>query len=660
MSYTPTTWQTGDIVTADKLNNIENGIVGVETDVSQLKSEIDYKWEENNKRFVFSDNLYDADSVTANGYISNTNGTVITYNGWSYCDYIPVDDTESYSYLAKSPSNWTKIAGVYYAFYDSALQFTHGGVTTANADIQTQSGDAYFRGSYYSGYTNNTMFGTSDDMSAYVGTSVDKSTFYIAPKYSIGMLNAFFEVTDPYYSMRVTGNRITTSENGSPTGAYIKFSSITVTGGSGIKTKTWSDFKTDTASDPYIEVGEANDKTPDTFRVIPEYGIVYDYDTNTYHMRSKAYLAGLSKTEIVVFYVDADSVPSGVLYDAWANNHKQGISKYIRTVQTKETELLGFGNKFVFAFATDCHWYFDDTAYHNYTNEMVEELKNTIGFDCYINGGDSIYYGTKFKLNAPACLSKAFEPEHENIIYCIGNHDYNGVSSIGTQNLEWMLDEDAIESLCMRKMKNITRTAGKRYYYRDFEDKKIRVIVLDTQDLDFTFDGNGDLTSADPLTTGVVRQDQLDWLCDALDCPASDWGVVVVMHIGVYDDEDGFIGNTPPYNRPALVEIFKKYVQKTTYSYSTVEPYAASGSGTFAAAKGHLVGVWSGHAHADGYCDKDGFNAIQTECGYPETQDRVVGTIAEVCVDCVCVDMDNSKVTLKRFGSGSDREYTFS
>lgn len=40
MTYTPTNWQNGDTITAEKLNNIENGIVGVETDVSQLKSQI--------------------------------------------------------------------------------------------------------------------------------------------------------------------------------------------------------------------------------------------------------------------------------------------------------------------------------------------------------------------------------------------------------------------------------------------------------------------------------------------------------------------------------------------------------------------------------------------------------------------------------------------
>jgi len=29
MNYTPTNWQTGDTVTAEKLNNIENGIVAL-------------------------------------------------------------------------------------------------------------------------------------------------------------------------------------------------------------------------------------------------------------------------------------------------------------------------------------------------------------------------------------------------------------------------------------------------------------------------------------------------------------------------------------------------------------------------------------------------------------------------------------------------------
>lgn len=36
MSYTKTTWETGDVITAENLNNIENGIEANETAISQI------------------------------------------------------------------------------------------------------------------------------------------------------------------------------------------------------------------------------------------------------------------------------------------------------------------------------------------------------------------------------------------------------------------------------------------------------------------------------------------------------------------------------------------------------------------------------------------------------------------------------------------------
>ena len=632
--------------------------------VSDLRSAVGDYVNTNNARFVFSENLFDSAMAVNGYYVSNTNGNLIAYSGWFTTPFMPVDDSVDYSFIIReSGDNWKKPSGVYYAFYDSGYTYTHGGVSSAGGNLATQNGDAYCRASYYSGAVNSSMFGTSTDMGDYVGTKKDVSPYYIAPKYESdpyrGLICAFVGASNPYYSLRVSGNRITTTQDGIIQGAFIKFDTIVMIAEDGFKTKSWADFKTDVQNDAYIEITSAYDGTPDTLRLLPEYGIVYNYKTNTYHVKNKVYITRLTKHDMVVFYNDANSVPSGVFYDAWVGNHKQGIEKYIRTIESRETGLLNYGSNFVFAFATDCHWYFDDAAYHNYTNEMIEELRKCIGFDCYINGGDSIYYGTKYKLNGVASLRKAFEPEHDDYIYCIGNHDYNGISTGETQNSDWMFDADGIESLCMRKMQNIVRPAGARYYYRDFEYKKIRVIVLDTSDLDITFDGNGNLTSADPLTKFVVRQDQIDWFCDALDCPDSGWGVVIVMHVGLYLAEDGFTDNNPLTNRQAIIDILKAYLNKGAYAYSTTGTYAVSGSGTFANANGSLVGVWSGHAHADGYCNKDGFNAIQTECGYPDSASRVVGTIDEICVDCVCVDMTNKTITLKRFGPGSDREYSF-
>ena len=673
LTVSATTLTAGSDATAtyDSTNNsIAFGIPrGADGDVTRsefndLKSDLSSYEVLNDNRFVFSKNLFDSASAVFNYYVDASTGNLISYSGWFATPYLPVDGSSEYSYLIlESGQNWSRPSGVYYAFYDSQQRFTHGGVSASNANIACRSGDAFFRGSWYSGSYETTMFGLASDMASYLGTAKEKMTFYVAPKYNSdpyrGLLEAFIQVKNPYYSLRVSGNRIATTQDGYIEGAFIKFDSISVWAQNGLKTKSWASFKTDIQNDPYIEITTAFDETADTLRLLPEHGVVYNYLTNTYHVKNKVYITGLTQHEVIVFYIDANSNPSGVLYDAWANNHKQGIEKYIRTIESRETDLLDYGDNFVFAFATDCHWYFDNTAYHNYTNEMVEELRNCIGFDCYINGGDSIYYGTEFKLNGIASMTEAFEVDHDNYVYCIGNHDYNGVSTGDTQNSSWMFDANGIESLCLRKMKNIHRPDGARYYYRDFEDKKIRVIVLDTSDLDITFDSSGALTTPDPLVTFVVRKAQVDWLCDALDCPDSDWGVIVVMHVGLYLAEDGFIDNNPLSNRSAVIEVLKKYVSKSAYSYSTSSSFPISGSGTFENSKGHLIGVWSGHAHADGYCNKDGFNAIQTECGYPDSASRVVGTIDEICVDCVCVDMTANTITLKRFGSGSDRAYTF-
>lgn len=43
MSYTPTTWKTGDTVSSTKLNKIENGIADLDTELSQQKNAIDQK-----------------------------------------------------------------------------------------------------------------------------------------------------------------------------------------------------------------------------------------------------------------------------------------------------------------------------------------------------------------------------------------------------------------------------------------------------------------------------------------------------------------------------------------------------------------------------------------------------------------------------------------
>lgn len=48
MSYTPTTWKTGDTVSSTKLNKIENGIADLDTELSNQKNAISEKQDATN------------------------------------------------------------------------------------------------------------------------------------------------------------------------------------------------------------------------------------------------------------------------------------------------------------------------------------------------------------------------------------------------------------------------------------------------------------------------------------------------------------------------------------------------------------------------------------------------------------------------------------
>ncbi|WP_161944260.1 hypothetical protein, partial [Streptococcus suis] len=111
--------------------------------------------------------------------------------------------------------------------------------------------------------------------------------------------------------------------------------------------------------------------------------------------------------------------------------------------------------------------------------------------------------------------------------------------------------------------------------------------------------------------------------------------IVITMHIGIYTWEDGFTDNSYLHNRSAIQEIFRAFNAKSAYAY-TIEGENGLTTGDFGASSGTIACVLSGHAHADGHCNKHGFNAIQTVCSYPDIAqkpDRSVGDPSEVAVD---------------------------
>ena len=71
MSYTPTVWETGNVVTAQKLNKLENGLQTVAEDADDLKSNITESTFEQSKNICPNPTA----STNGGGYLNGASGS---------------------------------------------------------------------------------------------------------------------------------------------------------------------------------------------------------------------------------------------------------------------------------------------------------------------------------------------------------------------------------------------------------------------------------------------------------------------------------------------------------------------------------------------------------------------------------------------------------
>lgn len=120
-------------------------------DISDLKNALAIGDRTETKDRVYSGkSLITADQLISGGYVSNLNGEIIPYSNWYYSDYVLISDVNSYAAII-SPTftvndNMVAASDIYYAFYNSAYKFTHGGITSNNNPLmEANSGDIFIR-----------------------------------------------------------------------------------------------------------------------------------------------------------------------------------------------------------------------------------------------------------------------------------------------------------------------------------------------------------------------------------------------------------------------------------------------------------------------------------------------------------------------------------
>ncbi|HAT4279262.1 TPA: hypothetical protein I9078_002410, partial [Clostridium perfringens] len=240
--------------------------------------------------------------------------------------------------------------------------------------------------------------------------------------------------------------------------------------------------------------------------------------------------------------------------------------------------------------------------------------------------------------------------DRSNVFITLGNHDDNS----NYKDFTKVITHEEMKKLMFSDMKDVTFGNG-LYYYKDFHEHKIRLIVLNSEDIpeydpNMIYKGQWDY---------AFSNEQLNWVAHtALN---TDYKIIFCSHTPMVENVEGF--DYPIKNVDAMLGIMKAYNLGESYSSSnTTGDFKYNVSVTYNK-KGTIVCCLFGHVHADNIVYKDNIAHISTTCSncsyrYGSSHiENATGTVNEIALDFLTVR--NKTGYLTRFGAGSDRSFTY-
>ena len=310
------------------------------------------------------------------------------------------------------------------------------------------------------------------------------------------------------------------------------------------------------------------------------------------------------------------------------------------------------------AMQTDTH-YSVGNGYKNSINPIksLVTLSRMTKFDAIANLGDLVEGNNALTTtkNDIARLVNLYSKSKCQYLQLVGNHDDNtwysdrGTGSTGKKGIDEALIQTDWYGLVVSKIKGIAENYQERYFSYDISDKKVRVICLDTLDVDYTITDGTTKIKYNGQWVYAIRQRQIDWLISCLKLP-SNWSVIILSHHCIADGEK--YANEPIKNSDIVRGILGAFKNGTSYSgSSTITDFSVSVNVDFSlfGAK-NIIGCFAGHNHADAMFNIDGINYIQID----DSKSESVGA-----TDVACIDLSNKNVILKRLGTGSDRSFHY-
>ena len=642
-----------------------------QSDINELKGDLDVV---NNTTLHYKNgkNLFPYYGKIKNVYIDNTNGNEVSYSDWFASDYIKIEPSTDYQIFFIASDNIKYQLSCYYAYYDSSKSYISGGIADSDININSPSNANYIRVSFpNTALSKKSVFGKKTDF---------KNFTYDSFEYP----QQVFDINDV---VNVYG-----------TGLILPF---TVSDGK-FKVEVYESFilyyvlRDGTKNVISIPAGT-------TYLINPKKALVVDTDTNEVveipRTRLKPnYILLLQTGEYVNNYTKQfsgffmDRITTTTTYEEYDKNNVR--KDYVRQVDDKITEIaLDNPSDFSAIIGTDMHIVTTGANGTRPILNVINRVQERIHCNALLNLGDSVMMGKENPSEAYYSLQEVVGKikDISNAYYCVGNHDYNHRSdvSVDMQKKSWVLPNIALYRILGKHHENDVVWGSKKdmYYYKDFEDEKIRIIFLNTLDKpEETNTIDGVEYDKYPWIPNIVSSAQIDWFIDSAlnfsdKSNKSEWSVIICSHVTPCPNVEwnnasiGYVGepalNTQGVELCKIAEAFVTGTSKVlSYSDEVFGGSATLNRNADFSSQGsmNLIGWFSGHNHIDTMTERNGITYVTTVCGYPyNTQDSssmsgitmTTGTYTEFGLDVLSVNKTDRKAKLHRVGVGSDREWTY-
>lgn len=272
-----------------------------------------------------------------------------------------------------------------------------------------------------------------------------------------------------------------------------------------------------------------------------------------------------------------------------------------------------------------------------------KRLQNILEFKEYYSDyiADIIHTGDMVRYHSTDGITFWDEVEGaENILNVIGNHDtLVGSTWIG------MTMAEAYTTYFAPYISNwgVVSTSGKTYYYKDYTDNKVRIIVLD-----------------------IMHQsaDQLTWFVSILEsAKAAELHVIVAVHSRAHWLFDSYV--TPWDDKPLVPSYTAGYSDKSasTYPENLADDYADAVD-DFMTGGGYFVCWIHGHTHHKMFAElqthSNQLDVSVENAGIPNfawtyVKARIKNTKSEDCFNVFAVDVDSKVLRIMTVGATYDR-----